>query len=158
VTATRSRSDLAAAVGTSFKRAVAAARRLRGRETHRRDELSNAQYGLLFGLLGCAERPVGELALLADVSPATATEMLEHLAAAGYVKRARSEHDRRVVLTSLTARGRALIEERRARMEPRWQAALAEFSDEDLLTATAVLERIRELFEQLADEPRVSRD
>ena len=55
------------------------------------------------------------------------------------------------MLTSLTDRGREVIEERRARQEPRWRAALAEFSDDELLTAAAVLERIRTLFDEVAE-------
>ncbi len=152
MTATRSRTEVTDLIGHAFKHAVAAARRLRGRETHCRGELSNSQYSLLFGLLAQDDMPLHELALLADVSPASAAGMLESLAVAGYVRRARSEQDRRVVLTSLTDRGRALLEQRRARYEPRWQAALSEFSDRELSIATTVLERIAGLFDELADE------
>jgi DNA-binding MarR family transcriptional regulator len=56
------------------------------------------------------------------------------------------------VLTSLTDRGRALIDERRARYEPRWRAALKQFSKEELLTAAAVLEQVRTMFDKLAEE------
>jgi hypothetical protein len=59
--------------GHSFKTAMAALRRLRGRETHRPGELSYAQYGLLFGLAAGGALSAGELALAADVSPASAT-------------------------------------------------------------------------------------
>jgi DNA-binding MarR family transcriptional regulator len=117
-------------VGRAFKGTVAALRRLRGRESHRPGELSYAQYGLLFGLAESPAMSARELALSADVSPATATEMLDALAASGLVERTRSTLDKRIVLTSLTARGRALVDERRARYEPRWRSALAEFSDE----------------------------
>ncbi|MBV8953324.1 MAG: winged helix DNA-binding protein, partial [Solirubrobacterales bacterium] len=82
----------------------------------------------------------------------TATEMLDPLAASGLVRRERSERDRRVVLISLTDRGRRLTEERRARFEPRWRAALAEFSDAELLTAAAVLDRMRAMFDELRSE------
>jgi DNA-binding MarR family transcriptional regulator len=78
--------------------------------------------------------------------------MLDGLAAAGLVTRVRSEQDRRVVLTSLTQRGRAMVEERRARYEPRWLAALDEFSERDLRAAAAVLDRLRGLFDELAAE------
>ena len=61
-----------------------------------------------------------------------------------------------MVLTSLTDRGRALVEERHARYEPRFRAALAGFSDDELLTAAAVMDGLRDLFEELAEE-RVSR-
>jgi DNA-binding MarR family transcriptional regulator len=140
-------------LGRSFKRAMAALRRLRGRETHRPGELSDAQYGLLFGLREHAELPSGELALAADLSPASTTEMLDGLEAAGLVRRTRSERDRRVVLTSLTNRGRELVAERHARLEPLWRAALEGFSEDELRTATAVLERMAAMFDELRDDP-----
>lgn len=149
------RLDGAQELGRAFKRATAAVRRLRGRETRRPGELSDAQYGLLFGLCDREELSSGELALAADLSPATATEMLDGLVAAGLVQRRRSERDRRVVLISLTGRGAALIDERRARYEPLWRATLAEFSNEELLTAAAVLERLRAMFDQLASSRSV---
>lgn len=139
-------------LGRSFKRAMAAVRRLRGRETRRPGELSDAQYGLLFGLRAHSELSASELAVLADLSPATTTEMLEALEAAGLVRRTRSQHDRRVVLTSLTERGHELVAARHARYEPRWRAAFAEFSEDELRTAAAVLERMAEMFDDLHED------
>jgi MarR family transcriptional regulator, organic hydroperoxide resistance regulator len=140
----------------SFKRAMAAVRRLRGRETRRPGELSDAQYGLLFGLRDHSELSSSELAVAADLSPATATEMLESLEAAGLVRRARSQRDRRVVLTSLTDRGRELVAERHARYEPRFRAAFAGFSEQELRAAAAVLDRMAEMFDDLRDDPPAS--
>lgn len=139
-------------LGRALKGVMAAVRRLRGRESHRPGELSDAQYGLLFGLCEKGERPLSELAGLADVSPPTATQMLDGLEQAGLVHRVRSDRDRRVVLTSLTDRGRLRVEERRAQYEPRWRAAVAEFSDAELRTAALVLERLRAMFDQAAEE------
>lgn len=144
--------DDAERLGRSFKRAMASVRRLRGRETRRPGELSDAQYGLLFGLREHTELSSSELALAADLSPASATEMLDALAAAGLVQRVRSERDRRVVLTSLTDRGRKLVEERRARYEPLWRAAIAGFTDEELRCAAAVLDSLTALFDDLRDD------
>jgi DNA-binding MarR family transcriptional regulator len=136
----------------SFKASMAAVRRLRGRESHRPGELSDAQYSLLFCLRTHTDLPSSELALAADLSPASTTEMLDGLAAAGLVTRERSQRDRRVVLTSLTQRGGDLVEERRASYEPRWRAALAEFSEHDLTVTATVLDRLRGLFDELAAE------
>ncbi len=146
-------SELAAPeqLGQAFKRAMAAGRRLRGRETHHPGELSYAQYSLLFGLASGCELSSRELAYAADVTAATVTQMLDTLEAAGLVERVRSPRDKRIVLTSLTERGREVIEARRARYEPLWRGALAEFSDDELRTAAAVLERLRTLFDELAD-------
>jgi DNA-binding MarR family transcriptional regulator len=147
-----SRAEALEILGRAFKAANAGLRRLRGRETHRPGELSYAQYGLLFGLCDGLPRSLRELALQADVSPATAAEMLDSLAEAGLVERIRSTADKRVVLTSLTDRGQALIDERRARYEPRWRMALKRFSVDELMVAAAVLDQVREMFDELADE------
>jgi len=136
-------------VGLAFKRAMVAVRKLRGRETQRPGQLSYAQYGLLFGLAGACELSARELAEHADLTPATVTQMLEHLEASGLVTRTRSEQDRRVVLSQLTERGAAVVSERHAQMEPRWRAALADFSDEELEAAARVLNRLGDYFDNL---------
>jgi DNA-binding MarR family transcriptional regulator len=144
-----------AAVSTfarAFKTAMGAVRRLRGRDTHRPGELSYAQFGLLFGLAERGELSASELAGLADVAPATATQMLDSLATAGLVERVRSERDRRIVLVSLTARGSALVATRRSRYEALWTRELADFSAAQLEAATAVLERAEAVFVEIAAE------
>jgi DNA-binding MarR family transcriptional regulator len=149
--ATDGRTEVLEAIGRAFKGADAALRRLRGRESHRQGELSYAQYGLLFGLYDGAPKSSRELALAADVSPATAAEMLDGLAASGLVGRIRSADDKRIVLTSLSERGKAVIEARRAQWEPRWRAALEPFSEEELLSAARVLEALRQMFDESAE-------
>jgi DNA-binding MarR family transcriptional regulator len=149
--ATDRRTEALQTFGRAFKAVGGSMRRLRGRETHRSGELSYAQYGLLFGLCDGEPKSSRELALAADVSPATAAEMLDALAASGLVARTRSQDDKRIVLTSLTDRGRAVIEERRARYEPRWRAALEQFGDEELLTAAEVLDALRRMFDEFAE-------
>jgi MarR family transcriptional regulator, organic hydroperoxide resistance regulator len=144
--------DATEEVARAFKRALAALRRMRGRETHCPGELTDAQYSLLFCLRDQSQMSVRDLAEAADLSAASVTEMLEGLAAAGFVERQRSDRDRRVVLTSLTDGGLGLVEERRARFEPLLRAALEPFSEDDLLTAAAVLDRLRDMFEDVAEE------
>ena len=144
--------DPAEQVTRAFKSTLAALRRMRGRETRRPGELTDAQYGLLFCLRDEAGMSARELSCAAELSPASVTEMLEGLATAGLVERHRSDQDRRVVLSSLTDAGRALVEERRARFEPRLRAALEPFSNQELLVAAAVLDRLRGMFEQVVAE------
>jgi MarR family transcriptional regulator, organic hydroperoxide resistance regulator len=148
----RQDSDSTQEVARAFKRALAALRRMRGRETHCPGELTDAQYSLLFCLRDQSQMSVRDLADAADLSAASVTEMLDGLATAGLVERRRSDRDRRVVLTSLTDAGRGLVEERRARFEPRLRAALEPFSEHDLLTAAAVLDGLRDMFDEVAEE------
>ena len=145
----RPREEALAQLGSAFKGAMAAIRRLRGRDTQRQGELSFAQYQLLASLVERNELSAGELALAADLSPATVTQLLDSLAEMGLVERTRSDRDRRVVTCTLTAHGRELITERRAHFEQRWHAALAQFSTQDLATATAVIDRLRTVFDDL---------
>jgi DNA-binding MarR family transcriptional regulator len=148
--------DSVAAFGLSFKSAMAAVRRLRGRDTHRPGEVSYAQCSLLFGLAEGGEVSASELAAFAGVAPATASQMLDSLAAGGFVERTRSERDRRLVLVSLTNRGSELVASRRAHFEDLWAHALAEFDESELATATAVLDRARVVFDEIAAESDVS--
>src|ERR1700759_2352494 len=136
-------------LGRAFKSCLSAVRRLRGRENRAHGELSDAQYGLLFSLVDHEALPTSELACLANLSPATATGMLDALAAARLLSRVRSGRDRRVVLPSLTTHGRALVDARHAVFAPRFAAALAEFSDDELKTAAAVLGRLGAMFEEI---------
>jgi DNA-binding MarR family transcriptional regulator len=152
------RDDALALYGRAFKGAMGAVRRLRGRDTHRSEELSYAQYGLLFGLAeGGGELSASELAGCADVAPGTATQMLDALAAHGLIERTRSERDRRIVLVSLTERGSELVAARRAQYQQRWNGALAGFSPEELRIAAAVLDCTHEVFDEFArDAERAS--
>jgi DNA-binding MarR family transcriptional regulator len=144
--------DALVELGGSFKRMTTAVRRLRGRETQRAGELSYAQYSLLFGLAEDGTLSARELAAAAELAPATVTQMLDNLAAHALVERVRSKTDKRVVLTSLTARGRELVEERRAEFEVRWREALHGLSEEELRIATDVLDRLGQMFEAVAEE------
>lgn len=139
-------------VGLAFKRAMVAVRRLRGRESQRIGQLSYAQYGLLHGLAGRCECSARELAEQTDLSPATVTQMLEHLEAAGLVTRTRSEQDRRVVLSVLTEVGAAVVADRQQRLEHHWRKALEGFTDRDLDVTARVLGRIAEAFDSLSRE------
>lgn len=136
-------------VGAAFKRTMAAVRRLRGRDTHRPDEPSFAQCQLLFGLAERGQLTTGELACAAELSPASVTHMLDHLAALGLVERVRSERDRRVVTCFLTAAGRRVLADRQADHQRRWRGQLASFDTAELETAARVLERLGALFDDL---------
>jgi DNA-binding MarR family transcriptional regulator len=135
-------------LGKAFRRTFRSLSRLRGRDTHLgAGELSHAQCELLFELEEHGELSAGELACAAQLTPATVTQMLEHLAAGGHVERARLERDRRVVISRLTPRGRRAIEAKRAKWQGRWEQALADVEGEELRAATRVLTRLQAVFE-----------
>jgi DNA-binding MarR family transcriptional regulator len=139
-------------LGLAFRHVFRAVSRLRGRDTHLAgEELSHAQFELLIELDERGALRAGELATAARLTPATVTQMLDHLAESGHVERVRSETDRRVVVSRLTAQGRGKIEAKRAAWQGRWQAALGDISDRDLRSAARVLRRLGEMFDTPAD-------
>jgi DNA-binding MarR family transcriptional regulator len=135
-------------LGEAFRRVFRSLGALRGRDTHLGgSELSHAQFELLIVLYRRGELSVGELAATAGVRPATVTQMLNHLAACGHVERARSQTDRRVVVSRLTPRGRRKIKAKRAVWQGRWEEALDGVDVKELRAATRVLERLGAVFE-----------
>ncbi len=133
-------------LGTAFRRAFRSLRSLRGRDTHRGDEIGHAQFELLIEL--CAQGPLqaGELAEAVEASAATVSGMLDHLSEADLVERTRSEADRRIVVVKVTRRGKRKVEARKALWQARWQGALEGIDDDELQTAARVLERIHGIF------------
>ncbi len=135
-------------LGLAFRQVFRSLSRLRGRDTHLGgSELSYAQFELLIELDERGELSAGELAAAARLSPATVTQMLDHLAHGGQVERVRSETDRRVVVSRLTPQGRRKIEAKRAVWRRRWEEALEGVEERDLRAATRVLERLGGVFE-----------
>ena len=133
-------------LGRTFRRAFRSLRSLRGRDTHRGDEIGHAQYELLAEL--CVRGPLqaGELAEAVEASAATVSGMLDGLSEADLVERTRSDTDRRIVVVKVTRRGKRKVEARKALWQARWQGALEGLDDEELQTAARVLERIHGIF------------
>lgn len=135
-----------AELGTAFKGAFRSLRSLRGRDTHRGDEIGHAQFELLIELYANGPMHAGELAEGVSVSAATVSGMLDGLSQAELIERTRSESDRRIVVIKLTRRGRRKVEARKAVWQRRWQEALEGLDDAELRTAARVLERIHGIF------------
>ncbi|HEY2631280.1 MAG TPA: MarR family transcriptional regulator [Solirubrobacteraceae bacterium] len=139
-------------LGKAFRRVFRSLRRLRGRDTHLvGSEVSHAQMELLIELSEQGALSAGDLATAAQLTPATVTQMLDHLAASGHVERTRSDSDRRVVVTRLSDQGEAKVRAKRALWQERWESTLADIDADDLRVTTRVLERLNAVFE---DAPR----
>jgi DNA-binding MarR family transcriptional regulator len=142
------RTDELTELGSAFRRVFRSLSRLRGRDTHLAgSELSHAQFELLIELDERGELSAGDLAAAARLTPATVTQMLDHLAGGGHVERVRSEVDRRVVVSRLTRQGRRKIEAKREAWKSRWEEALEGVGGDDLRAATRVLGLLGDLFE-----------
>jgi DNA-binding MarR family transcriptional regulator len=129
---------------------LGAERRLRGRDQHRKEgDLTNAQVRALFALGAHEEATAGQIAEAARLSPASVTGMLDDLEQRGIVTRTRSADDRRRVLVTLTAEGRALLAKRRRRWAQRWERAMADVPDRDLEVAAEVMRRVAAVLDEL---------
>ena len=134
----------------AFVELMGAERRLRARDQKcGPGELTHGQIRALFTLDVKREATAGELAKAAELSPASMSTMLDHLERDAIVERRRDDHDRRVVVVSLTAKGRELLEHKRAVWRTRWQEALADVSDEHLAAAADVMHRMAGILDEL---------
>jgi DNA-binding MarR family transcriptional regulator len=141
-----SRQEAITELGAAFRHAFRSLRSLRGRDTHRGDEIGHAQFELLLEL--CIRGPLhaGELAEVVGASAATVSGMLDNLCAAELVERSRSEADRRLVMVKLTRRGKRKVEARRALWRRRWEEALEGLDADELRVAARVLDRVSDVF------------
>jgi DNA-binding MarR family transcriptional regulator len=135
-------------LGIAFRRAFRSLRSMRGRDTHRGDEVGHAQFELLIELYRQGPMHAGALAEAIEASAATVSGMLDHLGEADLVERTRSDEDRRIVVVKLTRRGRRKVEARKALWQRRWQEAMVGLDDEELRVASRVLERIGTIFDE----------
>jgi DNA-binding MarR family transcriptional regulator len=147
-TMSATRAEVAVELREAVQAFTAAQRRLRGRDV-KAGGLSFAQFHLLRRLAEVDECAAGKLAVEADLSPASVTQALDHLAELGYVERVRSEYDRRVVLNRLTPAGREQFEAKQAAFEERWKDALADLSADQLGQAAQVLRRMAEVLDAI---------
>jgi DNA-binding MarR family transcriptional regulator len=114
-------------------------RRLRGRDARIEGGVSFAHFQLLSVLAEKGEMSARQLSAEAGLTPATVTQMLDALAEAGIVERTRSETDRRVVLTRLTADGRQRVERKQQALTEKWRSAVSGLDIGEIEAADRVL-------------------
>jgi MarR family transcriptional regulator, organic hydroperoxide resistance regulator len=147
-TMSATRAEVAVELREAVQVFAAAQRRLRGRDA-KAGGMSFAQFHLMRRLAETDECPASKLAADADLTPASVTQALDHLADLGLVERVRSESDRRVVLNRLTPAGRERFEAKQAALEQSWQEALADLSADQLGQAAQVLRRMASVLDAI---------
>jgi DNA-binding MarR family transcriptional regulator len=149
-----SRQERLTEVGLAFRHAYRSLGRLRGRDTHLGNgAIGHAQFELLADLRERGPLSASDLAAASGLSPATISQMLDHLAECGQVERVRSETDRRVVVTKLTRNGRRRLDARKEMWRARWREAMQDFDEEELRIAAKVLDRVGGIFEESPERP-----
>ena len=124
----------------------------RGADTWGRRELSLLQLHVLATLQGHGPLPIGRLAELARMGAPSTSTLVDRLEEHGLVCRAREQEDRRVVIASLTDRGRALVDEAIGVKRASAERVLSGLSDEELGLALRLLRRV----EALLDAPEAA--
>lgn len=133
----------------AMREVLAAQRRLRGRDAQRRgDGLTFPQYQLLTALAE-DDLTISELAAHAELSPASATTMVDGLEASGCVERVRSDTDRRKVSVRLTGEGRRRRDVRDAEIGVAFDGVLAGLSEGEIRRTARVIRRMAKLFDAL---------
>ena len=79
-----------------------------------------------------------------DVSPATATALIDRMTAQGLVERGPSGQDRRVVMVRLTPRGRTVLQEVNDLWQQVQRDAFTVLSDEQLSVHLALMRRLQQ--------------
>ena len=133
----------------ALHRMLGAHRRLRSRDVRLLGGVSFSHHRLLGALRREGELTASALAVAADLAPATVTEMLDVLVAAGLVERERDVVDRRLVFVRLTATGRRQYDAKHAEVVAAWNRELSDLDGAALDGATEVLERLATFFEAL---------
>ena len=128
---------------------LVAHRRLRSRDSRHTGTIGFAHLRLMGALRREGSMTASGLAAAADLSPATATEMLDTLVGAGFVERQRDETDRRVVRVALTRAGRKAFDAKRAQHVAAFGRELADLDPDALAAATVVLRRLESYFDRL---------
>ena len=96
------------------------------------------------------EKPknMSSVARLVDVTVGTLTIAINNLVKKGYVMRVRSEEDRRVVLVSLSEKGKTAYEHHRQFPQKMVEAVLEDLNQEETLVLTNALKKLSSFFRQ----------
>jgi len=141
------RADTIDDVRRALREMLAAQRRMRGREAQRPEAISFSQHAVLRVLADGDEHSAGELAVAADLTPASITKMLDGLSRAGLLERVRDESDRRRVGVRITDAGRSEFAAKEQRIRAAWDDELAGASEEAVDAMILALRRVASLFD-----------
>jgi DNA-binding MarR family transcriptional regulator len=128
--------------------------------TTRRDGLSRTAAATLSRLARSGPTRLTELATAEGVSQPSMSAMVVRLVNQGLVHRGNDPHDARVVLLSLTARGEALVAQRRADRTERLDRALKDLSSDDvarIADAVPALTRLADALRRFSTPAEVTR-
>ncbi|MBU5673736.1 MarR family winged helix-turn-helix transcriptional regulator [Paenibacillus brevis] len=96
------------------------------------DNISFPQFKMLYMLNRCGSLKVSELAERQGLTSAAITGLTDKLLVDGYVERTRTEQDRRVVMISITEKGREMVDKLSESQRETLLQVFSDLSDEDI--------------------------
>lgn len=113
-------------------------------------ELTPSQAFLLLNLEAMGPLGMSELRHVTGAAQSTMSEMIGRLARLGFVHKKPSPEDRRTVRVAISARGRAMLTQRKAEMRRRQHEVLKRLTVDEQGRYIAALETLAALLEQAA--------
>jgi DNA-binding MarR family transcriptional regulator len=141
--------DPAAGFAAAWEEFVLAIRRAQARGQQSAEDLTLAQYYMLFPLTSEAALPVSRLAHYAGVAAPTATRMIDSLERGGTVRRERTHDDRRTVLISLTPTGHELMVRKQQELAQRRRTLYERLEPDEREPSERLLRHLAELIGEL---------
>lgn len=117
-------------VSSMFKMLVKGITQLWNRQEN--DNISFPQFKMLYMLNRNGSLKVSELAERQGLTSAAITGLTDKLLVDGYVERTRTEQDRRVVMISITEKGREMVAKLSESQREAIQHVFSDLSDEDI--------------------------
>ncbi len=139
-------------------RKIVRAMEIHSRQLQRTCELTSPQLVLLREIVRHEEIPIGELANHASLSNATVTGIVNRLEQRALVVRKRNDKDRRKVLLSSTAEGRALCRQAPPLMQEKFLTALSRLQGWEQTQMLAALSRLAAMMNSTPEETGPEKD
>ena len=114
---------------------------------YKEESLPQAHAFLMFQLYQCNSLKVTDISEEFCITAGAVTGMTDKLVVQGYVKRIRSEEDRRIVYVVLTDEGREKIMNIRKKLKQRMTEIFADVPQERVIEYTNVLNQVAHLLE-----------
>ncbi len=114
--------------------------------------LERSAYGIMCKLADEGPQRLGALATAFGLDPSTITRQVQALEEIGLAARVTDPSDRRASILDLTPTGREVLDGTRARRRSRLQAALSDWSEDDLSTFGRLLGEFNASLDRLLEE------
>jgi DNA-binding MarR family transcriptional regulator len=114
--------------------------------------LERSAYGIMCKLADEGPQRLGALASAFGLDPSTITRQVQALEEIGLADRKTDPSDRRASILDLTANGRQVLDDTRARRRSRLQAALSDWPEADLTDFGRLLKEFNASLDRLLEE------